>query len=1359
MRQRLLILSVLTLATPLRAQSIDDIIARYQQRIGGAQKIAAIQSVRRTGKFMGGGGFEANVKNENKRPNKVREEFAFGGMVGVNAYDGATGWKIEPWQGKKDAESLSEGELKGIVEDAQFDDPLFDKSNRIELVGTDQIEGTDVYKVKATLASNGDVRTYYLDQDSYVPIKYEVKRTVRGTESEFEVELGDYKEVSGVFFPFSFAIGQKGSSSANKAQYSWERIETNVNLPETAFMKPGATGASANPGDAKDASNQQPKPDSAKAKPPTESDGEVTLQGYPRPTVTLSEAPALERSEGKGLPSSQQMLRAACPEPQGQQILPFAALEGRRCAQDDSERAQHDRATSLASLVDSNTFSGLGARNIGSAAMSGRIAAIAAVHESNRLTIYVGAASGGVWKSMNGGTTYKPVFDKEKVQSIGAVTIDPTNPKTIWVGTGESWTRNSVSIGDGIYKSTDGGENWTNMGLRESERIVKILVDPSAPNTVYACVPGKLWSDSNDRGVYRTTDGGSTWSKVLAGANASTGCSMMTMDSRDSKTLYAGLWDFRRQGWTFRSGGNGPAAMSGSGMFKSTDGGATWTELRSDRNAGLPAKPWGRVAVAVAPSNPRVVYAFIEATQPTDGLYRSDDGGATWTAKDRSQNMIWRPFYFANLIVDPKDENRVFKAGGSLIMSIDGGATFNNVGGSAHGDFHDVWIDPENTQRVITVDDGGIWYSYDGADRWWKGENLPISQFYHVSVDDDRPYKVYGGLQDNSSWVGYSQYPGGIAKSQWENMYGGDGFWVFVDPTDPTYLYAEAQGGYIGRVNRKTHETRDIKPLPNYKEGKLRFNWNAPIHVSPTKNGTIYIGSQFLHQSKDFGQTWRRISPDLSTNDPNKQKQEESGGITVDNSSAEMHTTIVAIAESPQNPLVIWAGTDDGNIQVTQNGGTTWTNTFGNVPGAAPNPWVSSVEPGHFATGTIYVTLDYHAFGDMQPHAFKSIDYGRTWTNLIGAGSPVRGYAHVIKEDLVNPQLLFMGTEFGLWISVDGGQNWSRYSGSDFPSVAVRDLAVHPRDHDLVIATHGRGIWIIDDITPLRALTPSTVSQAAGFVMTKPVVQKIGAFGGWANGDAEFIGQNPPGDAVITYYLQKRHIFGDMKLEVRDSAGKLVQTLPTSKRRGLSRVAWSMRMAPPRIPPAATAGFGVGPRFMPGTYTVKLIENGKEYSSPLRVTRDPNMKHTIADRKAQYDLAVKLYGMLNEMTGVVDKMNGVRGGLASRGAQLNANDSLALRLRNASNAVDVMRKTIVATKEGGAITGEERLRENLVELYGSVVNYEGRPNDEQVKRTAAIGREMTDVSQTFEVWLSKELPAINAALSARNIPRIELLVP
>ena len=1007
--------------------------------------------------------------------------------------------------------------------------------------------------------------------------------------------------------------------------------------------------------------------------------------------------------------------------------------------------------------VDSETISGLGARNIGSAAMSGRIAAVAAVQEGPRLTVYVGAASGGVWKSVNGGTTFKPVFDKQPVQSIGAITIDPKNPKVIWVGTGEAWMRNSVSIGDGIYKSVDGGDNWVNVGLPESERIAKILVDPTESNTVYACVPGKLWSDSDQRGLYKTTDGGKAWVKVLKGANASTGCSLASLDPQNPKTIYAGMWDFRRQGWTFRSGGNGPDAPSGSGLFKSTDGGASWTELDANAAKGLPAKPWGRVAVTVAPSKPNVVYAFIEAAVPKNGLYRSDDGGKTWEARDRSQLMIWRPFYFANLIVDPKNENRLYKPDLSLIVSTDGGASFSNIGGGAHGDFHDVWIDPANTDHLITGDDGGLWYSYDAGNKWWKAENLPVSQFYHVSVDLDRPYHVYGGLQDNSSWVGESDYPGGITNSRWENMYGGDGFWMFVDPADPDYIYAEYQGGEIGRVNRRTHETRNVKPLPRYREGKLRYNWNTPIHVSATRKGTIYIGAQFLFRSRDFGQTWDRISPDLTTNDPVKQQQEQSGGVTVDNSSAEMHTTIYAIAESPKNPNVVWVGTDDGNLQLTRDGGKTWTNVARGIKGLPPQAWVSSIDAGHFDEGTVYATFDLHMFGDPRPYAYRSGDYGKTWSALVAPDGPVRGYAHVIKEDLANPDLLFLGTELGLWVSLDGGKQWAHYKGGDLPAVAVRDLAIHPRDHDLVIATHGRGIWIVDDITPLRALTPATLASNAVFLKARPIVQRVPAQGGWANGDAAFVGPNPPGDAVITYYQKKRHIFGDLTIEVLDQTGRQVGTVPSSKRRGLNRVTWAMRLPPPKVPSAASVAFGAafGPRLLPGTYTVKMSKDKDTYTTPLVLLPDPRAKHTPAERQAQFDLAMKLYNLLGNMTFAVERMNGVRLALDERAGRLPAGDALATRLGAASAAVDELRRKIVATKEGGMITGEERLRENLADLYGNVVFYEGRPSATQVERADAIEHELADVVAAFDGWAAAELGGLNAALGTKQLEPIK----
>ena len=1006
---------------------------------------------------------------------------------------------------------------------------------------------------------------------------------------------------------------------------------------------------------------------------------------------------------------------------------------------------------------DSDTISGLGARNIGSAAMSGRVAAIAAVKENGRLTVYVGAASGGVWKSINGGTTFKPVFDKEAVQSIGAITIDPQSPKTIWVGTGEAWTRNSTSIGDGIYKSTDGGDSWHNMGLPDSERISRILVDPKDSSTVYACVPGKLWSDSDDRGLYKTTDGGKTWDKILKGPNPSTGCSMISMSSQDSKVLFAGMWDFRRKGWTFRSGGEGPTTPSGSGFFKTNDGGATWQELDEKSAKGLPPKPWGRIAVAVAPSKPDVVYAMIESTR--SALYRSDDGGKTWQEGDRSNWMVWRPFYFANLVVDPKNENKLYKPDLALIMSEDGGKSFSGIGNGAHGDFHTVWVNPDNTDHLIAGDDGGIWYSYDEGNTWWKGNNLPISQFYHVSVDSADPYHVFGGLQDNSVWKGDSQYPGGVSNSRWENLGGGDGFWAFPDPADPNYVYGESQGGYIARVNLNTLEARPIKPQPNYGEGKLRFNWNTPIHMSPNDKGTVYIGAQFLFRSRDHGQTWDRISPDLTTNDPEKQKQEESGGVTVDNSFAEMHTTIYSISESPRDGQTIWVGTDDGNLQLTRDGGKSWNNVVGNVPNLPKFSWVSWVESGLYDAATAYAAFDRHTFGDLGPHVFKTTDYGKTWAPMVAADSGVRGYAHVIKEDPVSQNILYLGTEFGLWISLDNGKHWAQYKGHDFPNVAVRDIVVHPRESDLVLATHGRGIWIIDDITPLRKLTPEVMGQEAVFLSAKPAQQRLQAGGGWADGSAVYTGPNPPDAAVITYYQKKRHIFGKMKLEIFDAQGKLVDTLPPNSRRGISRVEWPMRIKAPRVPPAASAAFEAaqGPRVLPGTYMVKMTRGAETYTTQLEVTIDPRAKFDPEDRKMELDAAMRVYNLLGDMSFDVDRINGTRDALTDRSGKVKGDAAFAKRLQDLSQKVDELRKKIVATKEGGAITGEERIREKTTGLYGDLVFYEGRPADYQVARIDSLKKELGDVETEFDSLVGKELPSLNKSLSQKKLEPVQQL--
>jgi photosystem II stability/assembly factor-like uncharacterized protein len=529
--------------------------------------------------------------------------------------------------------------------------------------------------------------------------------------------------------------------------------------------------------------------------------------------------------------------------------------------------------------------------------------------------------------------------------------------------------------------------------------------------------------------------------------------------------------------------------------------------------------------------------------------------------------------------------------------------------------------------------------------------------------------------------------------------------------------------------------------------------------LSPSNDGTLYIGAQFLFRSRDHGQTWDRISPDLTTNDPEKQKQEESGGITIDNSVAEMHTTIYSISESPRNSNVIWAGTDDGNLQVTRDGGKAWTNVVSNVPDLPKASWVSWVEASRFDEGTAYVTFDLHSFGDMSPHVYKTTDFGKTWTSIISKDSAVRGYAHVIKEDTASPRLLFLGTEFGLWISLDGGAQWAQYKGHDFPDVAVRDLAVHPRDSDLVVATHGRGIWIIDDISPLRELTPAILDKEVAFLDSKQAQQRIPANGGWSEGDGTFVGQDPPDAAVITYYQKKRHIFGRMKLEVLNDKGVVVDTLPASSRRGLSRVEWSMRLKAPKVPPASViAGEAtIGPRVVPGTYTVRLTRGKDVLSTRLVVGLDPRSKYTAADRQLQFDASMRVYRLLGDLSFDVDRINGVRDALLERAGELDKTDPLGNALTSLADKSDLVRKKIVATKEGGAITGEERIREKTSQLYGALVFYEGKPADYYIARIDSLSHERQDVVDEFNSLIATDLKAMNLRLTEKKLEPIHPL--
>ena len=963
------------------------------------------------------------------------------------------------------------------------------------------------------------------------------------------------------------------------------------------------------------------------------------------------------------------------------------------------------------------TFSGLEARAIGPAITSGRITTIDAV-TGPVPTLWVGAAGGGVWKSDDGGVTFAPVFD-DHTQSIGAIAVDPSAPDTVWVGTGEGWTRNSVSAGDGVYRTVDGGESWEHMGLPDSERITRIRVNPEDGGEVFVCATGPLWSEGGERGVYRTTDAGESWTPVLEGSNATTGCSDLAMDPQDPDILYAGMWDFRRWPWSFRSGG------PGSGLYRSRDGGESWEELTN----GLPEGEKGRIAVAVAPSRANRVYALVEAEETA--LYRSDDLGESWEEVNASSNITMRPFYFALLEVDPSDADRVYKPGYTLTVSEDGGESFTSpftsFGTTVHADHHALWIDPSNPNFMVLGTDGGVYLSDDRGGHWRHVRSLPVAQFYELSVDMDRPYNVYGGLQDNGTWTGPSQSPGGIRNSEWRNIGGGDGFHAYVDPHDADFVYVEYQGGNVMRLHRPTGETKLIQPYAAAGNEELRFNWNTPLHLGVS--GALYAGAQYLFVSFDRGESWSRISPDLTTDDPEKQKQEESGGLTVDNTSAENHTTIFTISESPVDPGVIWVGTDDGNLQVTTDRGAEWTNVVANVPDLPDHTWVSHVEASPHDAAVAFAAFDGHATGDFATYFYRTEDYGRSWTPL--ATSEMEGWARVIVQDPVQPDLLFAGTENGLWISIDRGTSWARFESGLPAEVPVHDLVIHPRDHDLVIGTHGRGAWILDDITPLRHLTPDVLAAEVEILPTRDAVLSIPAGRQIFPGDGEFVGANPLADATLAYYQQKRHLFGDLFVEIYDDEGALVSTIPGSKSPGVNRVELPTRKRAPKMPPANSLVpvFAQGPRLPEGTYTAKLRKGDEVRETTVRLVPDPRSPHSPEDRAVQQAASLELYDMMERLTYIAEAAEELQQQVDSLAE--NARGRTRSRAEDFSEDLIGFRAGLVSSGEGGLFSGSDQLREKLTRLYGAVVGYTGRPTDSQLEEKDRLAERLRTAEARF----------------------------
>lgn len=995
--------------------------------------------------------------------------------------------------------------------------------------------------------------------------------------------------------------------------------------------------------------------------------------------------------------------------------------------------------------IGSALFGTLRARAIGPAVMGGRIAAMDVVDADPRF-IYVGAASGGVWKSTNGGTTFKAIFD-DYPQSIGAIAIDQAHPDTVWVGTGEPWVRNSVSVGKGLYKSADGGESWKLKGLEDSERIAGIIVCPDDADVVYVAAMGHLWDASDERGLYKTTDGGESWERILF-VDENTGCCDLAIDPQEPDVLYAAMWDFRRQPDFFRSGG------PGSGLYRSMDAGQNWQRLTD----GLPEGELGRIAVAVAPSRASRVYALVEAEET--GLYRSDDLGGHWQRVSTAPAVQERPFYFGLLEVDPSDHDRVYKPSTGLYVSKDGGETFSGVGGRVHVDYHAMWINPRDPAHILVGNDGGVYVTRNHGGAWRYQNSLPISQFYRISCDDAQPYNVYGGLQDNGSWCAPSRSPGGIENSDWENLGGGDGFEVLADPTDDDIVYWEYQGGNVSRKHLSTGENKDIKPQPAAGEPDYRFNWNTPIVLSPTDPTRLYVGCQFLMRSLDRGESWQRLSDDLTTNDPDKQRQRESGGLTVDNTTAENHCTIYAIAESPRDESVIWVGTDDGNLQVTVDDGKTWRKVSGNIPDLPAGTWCSSIAASQHDRATAYVTFDGHRTGDVQSYIYRTTDLGSSWQSL--ATEDIEGYVHVIREDPVNPDLLFAGTEFGLYITLDGGLHWARFE-ENLPQVSVRDLVIQARESDLVIGTHGRGVYIIDDITPLRQITAEAIAADVFLLDSPQAMARVPRYKQHSPGDAYFIGGNPSRAAKIIYHLKKRHMFGDLKLEIFSPDGELLKTLPGGKRKGINRVSWRLRLKPPKVAPSpvldpmSTFAAMFGPTAPEGTYTYNLTKGKETYTGSIDVVADPLSPHSAKDRALQQKTVMQLHGMIERLSYVAEAIAGARDDARERAEELKEKDKLRKKLTGFADDLDAQHRILMVTEDKQGITGEKQLREKLIRLYAGVGSYGGRPSESQLMRIPIFEEQIAEAEAEFHELTSKRLKDLNEKLQKKDLAPIELL--
>ena len=907
-------------------------------------------------------------------------------------------------------------------------------------------------------------------------------------------------------------------------------------------------------------------------------------------------------------------------------------------------------------------------RNIGPGGMSGRVTSIDAVHDNPEI-MYVGTASGGLWKSTSGGIKWAPIFDKQITASVGAVAIQQSNPSVVWVGTGEGNPRNSLNGGYGVFKTLDGGKTWMSMGLEKTRHIHKILIDPTDPNTVYVGAIGAPWGAHEERGVYKTTDGGKNWRRILFSNNTS-GVADMVMDPKNPNKIIAALWDHKRDPWFFKSGG------AGSGLYMTYDGGENWKKL--SEKEGLPKGELGRIGLAIAASKTDVIYALIESKK--NALYKSTDGGSQWKMVNDKEDIGNRPFYYSDIFVDPQNENRVYSVFTYVNVSEDGGKSFTElmpaygVDNGVHPDHHAWWIHPKNGQFMMDGNDGGMNITRDGGASWRFVGNIPVAQFYHISTDNEYPYNVYGGMQDNGSWRGpaYVWKVQGIRNSYWQEIAFGDGFDVVPDKDNAQFGYAMSQQGFVSRYDWKTGNNYSVRPTAPDEKTDLRFNWNAGIGQDPFDNSTVYFGSQFVHKSTDKGLTWEVISTDLTTNDPEKQKQSESGGLTMDATGAENHCTILVIEPSPVEKDMLWVGTDDGRVHFTQDGGNTWNEVTKNIKGLPKGSWIPQIKASANNKGeALLIANDYRRF-NYTPYAYRTKNYGKTWERIVDE-KDVNSYTLAIIEDPKNPNLLFLGTDDGLYMSLNAGDSWEKWTAG-FPTVSTKDLVIHPREEDLVIGTFGRAAWVLDDIRPLRAVAGNPEALVGPFKLFAPPTAYLAAYqqptGSRFGADALYQGENKKYGAMITYFTKegaaKKGAKADLKTDSEDqdesdqdaeklksskdslflrvfNGDALIRTIGFKKpeKPGFHRMYWNMDEKgadrPSRSISTRNRERG-GKSVLPGTYKLVLTDGLLESMQDIRVAADPRLGASLASMEAVYNAEKVLEGYMQSAADAVKQL-------------------------------------------------------------------------------------------------------------------------